>query len=222
MFRYLVRVSKKGPSAHIWDGEDTACRMWKSGGLKARGMRISHHQLGSRLCKLCAAESGATDSPGPPLVDVNAALMVLEAPKGCGFKEKPKRPTKRERKKAAVEALQQKLTRPSSEVSRVDPRTDDFLSSFQWRRKRMEVLRHYGPKCMCCGATPETGAVMNVDHIKPRKTHPHLALDFDNLQVLCGDCNHGKGNWDTTDWRPAQEQIEPEVAAFIRSIARGG
>ena len=31
---------------------------------------------------------------------------------------------------------------------------------------------------------------------------PHLALKLTNLQVLCGDCNAGKGNRDTTDWRP--------------------
>ena len=77
----------------------------------------------------------------------------------------------------------------------------EFLESYAWRKVRMEALLKYGPKCMCCGATPKTGAVMNVDHIKPRKTHPELALELDNLQILCGDCNHGKGNWDTTDWR---------------------
>lgn len=54
---------------------------------------------------------------------------------------------------------------------------------------------------MCCGATPATGAVINVDHIKPRKKYPHLALEISNLQILCHDCNHGKGNWDETDWR---------------------
>lgn len=77
-----------------------------------------------------------------------------------------------------------------------------FLMTFDWRQLRMKVIKHYGAKCMCCGATPETGAVINVDHIKPRKTHPELALSFENLQVLCDACNHGKGNWDTTDWRP--------------------
>lgn len=78
---------------------------------------------------------------------------------------------------------------------------DSFLSSFEWRRVRMYALTIYGAKCQCCGATPANGAVMNVDHIKPRKLFPELALDIQNLQVLCHECNHGKGNWDQTDWR---------------------
>jgi 5-methylcytosine-specific restriction endonuclease McrA len=52
-------------------------------------------------------------------------------------------------------------------------------------------------KCMCCGSTER----IVVDHIKPRRKYPQLALDFDNLQVLCVDCNHGKGSDDETDWR---------------------
>jgi hypothetical protein len=79
--------------------------------------------------------------------------------------------------------------------------TKDFLNSYGWKKLRMEAIIKYGRKCACCGATPESGAIMNVDHIKPRKTHPHLALDINNLQILCSDCNHGKGNWDSTDWR---------------------
>ena len=79
--------------------------------------------------------------------------------------------------------------------------TNAFLSSYEWRKVRMEALKKYGAKCQCCGATPATGAVMNVDHIKPRKYYPSLALKLENLQILCHDCNHGKGNWDETDWR---------------------
>jgi 5-methylcytosine-specific restriction endonuclease McrA len=89
-----------------------------------------------------------------------------------------------------------------------DVKTDDFLRTYEWRRVRMVALKKYGAKCQCCGATPATGAVMNVDHIKPRKLFPQLALDVDNLQVLCDECNHGKGNWDMTDWRAKQS---PEV-----------
>lgn len=84
-----------------------------------------------------------------------------------------------------------------------DPNRDGFLGSFEWRQLRMRAIKKYGPICMCCGASPATGAAINVDHIKPRKLFPQLALDINNLQILCHDCNHGKGNWDRTDWRPA-------------------
>lgn len=85
--------------------------------------------------------------------------------------------------------------------SKIKPTSPDFLSSFEWRSVRMMALKKYGAVCQCCGANPKTGAVLNVDHIKPRKTHPHLSLDINNLQILCEECNHGKGNWDSTDWR---------------------
>ena len=66
----------------------------------------------------------------------------------------------------------------------------------------MEALVKYESRCMCCGKSPIfKGVVINVDHIKPRKLFPELALDINNLQVLCNECNHGKGNWDETDWR---------------------
>lgn len=81
-----------------------------------------------------------------------------------------------------------------------------FLNSYEWRVLRMQALVKYGAKCMCCGASKETGATINVDHIKPRLTHPELALDINNLQVLCSECNHGKSNWDSTDWRNQTKQ----------------
>lgn len=77
----------------------------------------------------------------------------------------------------------------------------DFLKTFEWRKLRMQALVLYGNTCMCCGNSPKNGAVINVDHIKPRKLFPDLALKIENLQVLCSECNHGKGNWDLTDWR---------------------
>jgi X-X-X-Leu-X-X-Gly heptad repeat protein len=42
---------------------------------------------------------------------------------------------------------------------------------------------------------------LHVDHIKPRSLYPARALDPENLQVLCRDCNLGKSNKDATDWR---------------------
>jgi 5-methylcytosine-specific restriction endonuclease McrA len=104
---------------------------------------------------------------------------------------------------------------------RVDVRSADFLQSYEWRVLRMQALKLHGPRCQCCGATPADGVVMNVDHIKPRRLFPELALTLDNLQILCGPCNHGKSNWDQTDWRqePDLEDLEPEQRAHLRAIA---
>jgi 5-methylcytosine-specific restriction endonuclease McrA len=110
---------------------------------------------------------------------------------------KSKRTVRRER----LAASGYTLIHPTPRQKKVSVKSDAFLSSYEWRKVRMMALKRYGPKCQCCGATPSDGAVMNVDHIKPRKLFPDLALEVSNLQVLCHECNHGKGNWDTTDWR---------------------
>lgn len=76
---------------------------------------------------------------------------------------------------------------------------DSFYVSEDWLKLKYKVFKTYGKECMCCGRTEGN---MHVDHIKPRSKYPQLSLDFNNLQVLCYDCNIGKGNWDETDWRP--------------------
>jgi len=89
--------------------------------------------------------------------------------------------------------------------NKIDVTKQEFLESYAWRKLRIQVIEAYGRRCMCCGNTPEHGAIIHVDHIKPRKKYPELALDFDNLQVLCHECNHGKGNWLEKDWRKTLE-----------------
>lgn len=83
----------------------------------------------------------------------------------------------------------------------VDPKSPSFLLSKAWKRLRLQALNLHGRRCQCCGASPASGAVLNVDHVLPRRLFPELALRIDNLQVLCSDCNEGKGNWDMTDAR---------------------
>lgn len=75
-----------------------------------------------------------------------------------------------------------------------------FYSSREWRHLRYEVLSEKGNSCQCCGATPKDGARIHVDHIKPRSIYPEIALDKDNLQVLCDDCNIGKSNIKEDRW----------------------
>jgi 5-methylcytosine-specific restriction endonuclease McrA len=76
-----------------------------------------------------------------------------------------------------------------------------------------------GGRCLCCGASSQDGAVMNVDHIKPRWKFPKLQLTITNLQVLCSRCNVGKGAWDQTDWRTEEQrqqlaQLKPWRARY--------
>lgn len=79
----------------------------------------------------------------------------------------------------------------------------NFHATDAWQSIRVKVLEKYGSTCLCCGSKNH----INVDHIKPRSSYPELALDFDNLQVLCAGCNLAKGWKDETDYRPkAQEQ----------------
>lgn len=95
---------------------------------------------------------------------------------------------------------------PRSE--KTDVNSIAFLQSYEWRSLRMRVLKRFGAKCQCCGASAKDGVRIHVDHIKPRREFPELALVESNLQVLCEECNHGKGNWDQTDWRE-QPDVSP-------------
>lgn len=70
----------------------------------------------------------------------------------------------------------------------------DFLLSPQWRAVRKLALEKYGSCCLKCGHLGTKKSPINVDHIKPRKFFPELALDVNNLQPLCGPCNKAKGN----------------------------
>ena len=77
----------------------------------------------------------------------------------------------------------------------------EFYLSQKWRGLRNETLKVYGRKCMKCGTTEGR---IHVDHIKPKSKYPELCFEFDNLQILCEDCNNTKGNVDETDYRPAR------------------
>lgn len=58
----------------------------------------------------------------------------------------------------------------------IDPNSDEFLQSYQWRTLRFDVIAKYGNACQCCGATPNAkqGITINVDHIYPILAEPIL------------------------------------------------
>lgn len=73
-----------------------------------------------------------------------------------------------------------------------------FYESREWRDLRYKVLVKHKRRCMCCFVT---NSQLHIDHIKPISKFPQLALDMNNLQILCKDCNKGKSNKDDTDFR---------------------
>ncbi|AOM13819.1 HNH endonuclease [Bacillus thuringiensis] len=76
-----------------------------------------------------------------------------------------------------------------------------FYKSKGWRGLRLKVIVRAKNECEHCKqkGTVTTRATldkrgrktkMDVNHIKPVKTHPHLALDLDNLEYLCVRCHN--------------------------------
>lgn len=94
----------------------------------------------------------------------------------------------------------------------------EFYITREWRTLRWEVLSTSDGSCVMCGATRKSsGQSMHVDHIHPRSTHPHLELSKSNLQILCADCNIGKGK---SIWQPEQSDARQEKPKFQRAPAR--
>lgn len=89
-------------------------------------------------------------------------------------------------------------------VVKYNNKNHPFYSSREWLQLRYHALLKYGRKCMCCSAM---NVEIHVDHIKPRSLYPKLELDINNLQVLCRDCNLGKSNLDSTDFRPQHAKV---------------
>ena len=100
-------------------------------------------------------------------------------------------------------ALRYRMERSALNV-RSEPkraRSEDGEFNRRWPALRMKTLKRFGARCQCCGATAKDARTIHVDHIFPRKTHPHLALDPSNLQVLCEPCNLSKSIIYQDDWR---------------------
>lgn len=92
----------------------------------------------------------------------------------------------------------------------------EFYASWEWKRLSYDVKQERGRICECCGARPPK-AVIHTDHIKPLRKYWHLRLERTNMQVLCEDCNMGKGSRDETDFRLLNARdgapYEPELSA---------
>jgi 5-methylcytosine-specific restriction endonuclease McrA len=94
-----------------------------------------------------------------------------------------------------------KRKRGQSGRKKAEPTGNNFYATKEWARLRYMAFEKYGTQCAVCGGDKSHGVRLTVDHIKPVKKYPELALDINNLQVLCTLCNRGKGASFETDWR---------------------
>ncbi len=83
----------------------------------------------------------------------------------------------------------------------------------RWKVLRMEILERDGFRCKHC----DCGGRLEVDHIKPVRTHPDLSYTPENLQALCPSCHTKKtriecGHRPVTDarrdWRDSVTSLE--------------
>jgi 5-methylcytosine-specific restriction endonuclease McrA len=123
------------------------------------------------------------------------------------------------RLKIAVDVINKTREPPSNpvDVDNEQTRIKRFYRSAAWRKLRYETIVRYGQTCMACGAKPP---IINVDHIKPIRKYWSLRLDPENVQIFCPECNHGKLNWDETDWRLSSIALQNKTIASQPSDSR--
>jgi hypothetical protein len=137
-------------------------------------------------------------------IDIREALRI--ANKDDRIAERAKRGPNVDKHVASIQARTGPLA-PAPTKRQKKAAADDFFGSREWQKLRYQAIKKHGGLCQCCGAGRKQGKVIHVDHIKPRSKFPEFEWDLNNLQILCEDCNMGKGAWDQTDWRDKQPRV---------------
>lgn len=102
--------------------------------------------------------------------------------------------------------VRKKYQRPSDRVTRT-PR---------WRALRLAAKRRDAFKCVKCGSRGR----LEVDHIKPVRTHPELSFELSNLQTLCPSC-HSKKTCVEVGMAPADPERQ-RWRDMVRALHRNG
>jgi 5-methylcytosine-specific restriction endonuclease McrA len=91
------------------------------------------------------------------------------------------------------------LRRLQAQAFEIEKKYDPRREFERWRKsaegKAWKRQQHRLQKgcCMDCQRKVQLKGA-HIDHIKPIKHHPTLAIDINNLQILCADCNLNKGS----------------------------
>jgi 5-methylcytosine-specific restriction endonuclease McrA len=67
---------------------------------------------------------------------------------------------------------------------------DPFYSSPEWLAVRRQALIRDRYCCTVCQRDVHKKGESRVDHIKPKREFPHLALVLSNLRTLCKSCDN--------------------------------
>lgn len=88
----------------------------------------------------------------------------------------------------------------------------------RWRALRTLVLSRDRHTCQGCGGHGR----LEIDHVRPVRTHPALAWDPANLQALCPACHTKKTNAELgrTEASPARDAWRAAVRALERTAPR--
>lgn len=86
----------------------------------------------------------------------------------------------------------------------------------RWRTLRTAILERDGYRCRSCG----TGGRLEVDHVKPVRTHPELSYEPTNLQALCPSCHTRKTRIECGHPPPSPGRQEWQTA--VDALAPGG
>lgn len=80
---------------------------------------------------------------------------------------------------------------PDIEISPIQGRSHKTPRNINWRLRALVLMRD-GASCQLCGATPQDGSKLHVDHIFPWSEGGETVIE--NLQILCNRCNIGKSD----------------------------
>lgn len=188
-------------TAHIFNGIGCYCGLHEAEGFEKERFSVMENLNGREVCHECIA------SAPKHLAKQHVKNVKRQKPVK---KKKPKRVSQvfrlpRHSEKPDTVNFNHKdwpiSVKTGKRMSYEFIASDKFLASFDWRRVRMAALANTEGRCECCGATSGDGALLNVDHVMPRKYYPQFALSLSNLQILCVDCNVGKGNDFMIHWK---------------------
>lgn len=91
-----------------------------------------------------------------------------------------------------------------------------ILKSKRWKMLRQFILERDGWQCTCgCGSRQR----LEIDHIKPVRTHPELAFDPANLQTLAAPCHTKKTRIECGHPAPIKSPARDAWAKAVADLA---